>query len=363
MPDLRVIRHCVIHRDERLHCGMPSVVRLPNGKLIVAFRRAPDRRAYGVPLSHCDTASHLVLVRSRDHGETWDAEPELLFAHPLGGSQDPCLFRTSSGTLLCTSYGYVQAAPDWRSGDAVLIHHGPFLFFGGYLARSSDGGRSWQGPFVPDPVDGNVGHDHRGLPYPPFNRGALVSRDDGRILWSVTSHRSLKPARTAIELLESADDGRAWRRISTIAISADAALNESSLSWTPGGDLLCFIRRIADDDYAVMVRSRDGGATWDEPVIAPWRGHPFHALTLPDGRILLIYGYRHAPFGIRARLLEPECRDFATAPEFVLRDDGGSWDIGYPWSVPLDDRHVLVVYYFHTGDGPRHIAGTVVRIG
>ncbi|MGI6519503.1 MAG: hypothetical protein ACOX2D_00010 [Fermentimonas sp.] len=32
------------------------------------------------------------MVRSRD-GETWTTEPELIYAHPFGGSQDPCLLR------------------------------------------------------------------------------------------------------------------------------------------------------------------------------------------------------------------------------------------------------------------------------
>jgi hypothetical protein len=77
---------------------------------------------------------------------------------------------------------------------------------------------------------------------------------------------------------------------------------------------------------------------------------------------LLTYGYRHAPFGIRARILNAECTDFATAPEMVLRDDGGTTDLGYPWSVKLNDGQVLVVYYFNVGTGIQHIAGTILQI-
>ena len=54
------------------------------------------------------------------------------------------------------------------------------------------------------------------------------------------------------------------------------------------------------------------------------------------------YGYRHKPFGIRARILNAECIDFATAPEIVLREDGSNGDIGYTWLVQLDKNHVLV---------------------
>ena len=72
--------------------------------------------------------------------------------------------------------------------------------------------------------------------------------------------------------------------------------------------------------------------------------------------------FRHQPFGIRARILNAECTDFASAEEFVLRDDGGSMDIGYTWSVQLDKNKVLVVYYFNKNDGNRHIAGTIIEL-
>jgi hypothetical protein len=93
-----------------------------------------------------------------------------------------------------------------------------------------------------------------------------------------------------------------------------------------------------------------------------FQGHPLHALRLPDNRVLLTYGYRHAPLGIRARILNAECTDFATAPEIVLRDDGGTTDLGYTWSVLLDDRHVLVAYYFNRPGGIQHIAGTILEL-
>jgi hypothetical protein len=46
----------------------------------------------------------------------------------------------------------------------------------------------------------------------------------------------------------------------------------------------------------------------------------------------------------------------------VLRDDGGSGDLGYPWACQLADGRALVAYYFNRGDGTRHIAGTFLAI-
>ena len=71
---------------------------------------------------------------------------------------------------------------------------------------------------------------------------------------------------------------------------------------------------------------------------------------------MLVYGYRHKPFGIRARVLDAECTNAATAKEIVLRDDGGNGDLGYPWATMVSPDRVLVTYYFNKADGMRHIA-------
>ena len=110
------------------------------------------------------------------------------------------------------------------------------------------------------------------------------------------------------------------------------------------------------------MEEEDGGKSFAKWRDAGFVGHPFHPLRLKDGRVFLVYGYRQPPFGIRARLLNPDCTDIETAPEIVLRNDGGSGDIGYPWAALLPDGNVLVAYYFNIADGTRHIAATLVEI-
>lgn len=117
------------------------------------------------------------------------------------------------------------------------------------------------------------------------------------------------------------------------------------------------------NDHTIVARSTDGGRSFQSWQDAGWQGHPHYALRLPDKRVLLVYGYRHAPFGIRARVLDTECTNFAAAPEFVLRDDGGTVDLGYPWATMISKNRALVVYYYNQQDGTRHIAGSVLEIG
>lgn len=101
----RKIKDVVIYQDSMFYSTFPSVVKNPDGELLVAFRRAPNRRVYGEQNnSHVDHNSYLVGVRSTD-GETWTPAPDLIYAHAFGGSQDPCLLQLKDGTLLCASYG------------------------------------------------------------------------------------------------------------------------------------------------------------------------------------------------------------------------------------------------------------------
>jgi sialidase-1 len=364
---LKKISDIVIYKDEKFHSAFPSIIRRPNGDLMVAFRRAPDRRLLGEKsYSHTDPNSYLYSVRSKDDGKTW-TEPQLMFAHPFGGSQDPCLLQLRDGTILCESYAWFLVPKATADGmkKPQLAHYssmGTYVFEGGYFIRSEDGGKTWLGPTYAPPVPVSIDHDIYGARVPAFNRGAMCQGKDGRIYWVAAANVAEKPRRTQTHLMISADQGRTWQYSCPVAQDPNVTFNETSLYETPKGDLVAFMRTADFDDHTVIARSTDHGKSFQKWQDAGFQGHPHYALRLPDERVLLIYGYRHKPIGIRARVLNPECTDFATAKEIVLRDDGGSVDIGYPWATMIGRKKVLVVYYFNISDGPRHIAGTTLEL-
>lgn len=364
-PALRKVRDVIVYQDDKFYSAFPSIVRRRDGELIVAFRRAPERRTLGEKhVSHADPNSYLVLVRSRDDGQTWSSSPELIYAHPFGGSQDPCLVQLRDGTLICTSYGWSLVTPEFAARMAnASLHDGNFVFLGGYVLRSRDAGRSWQGPWLPPHVPTDPTTDLFGQPVPAYNRGSPCQGKDGRLYWVVAASTDSQPRRSETHLLISSDQGETWTYACPVASDAKAQFNETSLYETPKGDLVAFLRTENFNDHTVIARSTDQGKSFQPWQDAGWQGHPHHALRLPDKRVLLVYGYRHPPFGIRARVLDAECSNFATAEEFVLREDGGNSDLGYPWATMVSKRQALVVYYFNRADGSRHIAGTVLEIG
>ena len=360
-PAIRKVKNVVIYEDAKFYCAFPSVIKKPDGELLVAFRRAPNRNLFGEGNTHVDANSYLVMVRSSD-GENWTKNPELIYAHAFGGSQDPCLLQLRNGTLLCASYGWAFIKPNAveKLKKPVFIA-GDATFLGGYLVRSTDGGNSWQGPFYPPHIDAEVCFTPFGDGIPAYNRGALCEGKSGRIFWAVAATDNESVNKTSVYLITSDDQGISWDYRSPVAVDVKVSFNETSVYETPKGDIVAFLRTANMNDEACIARSTDGGKsfTWES---MGFQGHPLNAIKLPDNRVLLTYGYRHQPFGIRARILNAECTDYATSEEFILRDDGGNGDIGYTWPVLLDNNKVLVTYYFNINNGLRHIAGTIIEI-
>ncbi len=361
--EVKKLKDIVIYEDAQFYSAFPSIVTRSNGELLLAFRRAPDRSVFGEKkTTHTDPNSYLVAVRSQDNGETWTKQPTLIHAHAFGGSQDPCMVQLQDGSIVCSSYAWARVSDKVIDKFADSLRHGNFVFMGGYLLRSENGGQTWSDPIVPPAVSQSVTQSALGKPCPAYNRGAMCQTNDGRLHWAVAVQRQLSPRRTETHLLISNDGGRNWKYSCPIAQDENASFNETSLYETPAGDLVAFMRTADLKDHTVVARSTDGGKSFQPWQDSGWQGHPHYALRLPDDRVLLVYGYRHKPYGIRARVLNAECTNFAETEEIVLRSDGGGSDLGYPWATMTADGRILVVYYFNKQNGTRHIAGTFLSV-
>jgi len=366
---IKKVKDVVIYEDAKFYSAFPSVVKRPDGELLVAFRRAPNRRALGERWdTHIDPNAQLVLVRSKD-AETWTKNPELIYADPLGGTSDANMLQLRDGTLLCTSYTWMLIRPTGLATLKQPLFSDPGTGFpdtrgvllGGYFLRSTDGGKSWQGPFYPPHISPEVNHTPYGNGIPAYNRGAPYEGKNGRLFWGAAAIDNAENPKTSVYLLTSDDKGITWTYRCPIAVDENVIFNEASMYETPKGDIIAFLRTANFEDQAVIARSTDGGESFKWESMG-FQGHPLNALRLPDNRVLLSYGYRHQPYGIRVRILNAECTDFAVSEEFILREDGGNSDVGYTWPVQLDGNRVMVVYYFNQNNGIRQIAGTIIEI-
>lgn len=362
--NVKKIKDIVIYHDTTYYSAFPSVVKKSDGEYLLAFRRAPNRKIFGENGNrHVDANSYLVGLTSKD-GENWSEKPHTIYAHDFGGSQDPCLLTLRDGTILCASYGWAFLRAGGKTPPNTFMISDNVAFLGGYLIRSTDNGKTWDGPIYPPTVPEETRETPMGTPLPSYNRGAMYEGKDGTIYWAVAVSRKNSEGAGVIGnyLLISKDKGLSWTYSSPVAVDEKVVFNETSVYETPKGDVVAFMRTADYNDFACIARSTDGGKTFSQWESMGFRGHPLQAMRLADNRVLLVYGYRHKPFGIRAKILNAECTDFKTAQEFVLRSDGGSGDIGYPWATQLADDKVLVTYYFNLEGGDRFIGGTILEI-
>jgi hypothetical protein len=156
------------------------------------------------------------------------------------------------------------------------------------------------------------------------------------------------------------DGGKTWDFVSFIGAepeSNDYAIMPSSVRLSNNAILTAIRHRNFIDAY----RSDDTGKTWrflNVPVPDTGGGNPPSLVRLKDGRLAITYGYRSAPFGIRARLSNDNGASWSE--EIVLRSDGGAWDLGYTRTVQREDLKMVTVYYFNEAkDKERYIGATI----
>jgi len=371
---VRDAEHSIVYRNDREFCGWPFICGFwttSQGHRIVAFQRKDC--AYTVPgdVNHDEVAKvgpKIVALRSQDNGRHWDhaslqvlfdlaADPKAIAAvGPPDYSREPRPDFTNPDVLVASGSTPDYFRPHSRS----------------WIRVSVDGGRSWRPPILAS----NVG-------FPSLSgHASAVVRPDGVSLVFMTVVSADGWKRSPV-VYASVDDGAYWTFLSRMTPHVDDGAAESDRSVglrfgahryfyprgivLPDGVILASVRCQRDPTsvlWTEIFRSDDGGRTWGFiSRVNDW-GAPGDLVRMRDGRIVCVYGYRHPPFGVRARVSEDDGRTWGR--ELILRDDGGSWDLGYPRIAEHSPGKVTAVYYMNCRDDPiqmnggvRHIAQTI----
>jgi len=331
--------HVTFVEEPDRHFAFPGAALLKNGDLAVVYR---EGTVHGV-----ERIGKVSLSRSVDGGRTWLPRVTAL-DRPDVDDRDPSLFQMSDGMVLLTS-------PDC-------------------LSTSTDGGKTWSEP-RPTPVFGPKGpvEDEEGnIVYGGLQR--VVQRE-------FTQIRGRSALLQANAVYRSADKASSWEAAGLAAYTLYLKGAEAPLDYIWYDEpFMCvvphkfwvFSVRVDLDGFARIIRSPDRGKTWEPIIKTPVWGYPQHLLPLRDGRLLMTYGYRCPPWGIRACLSGDNGKTWDIDNEIILRMDGGTpegqerkvidRDLGYPVSVQLDDGTIFTVYYHNTAGTNCFIAGTFWRL-
>jgi hypothetical protein len=225
-----------------------------------------------------------------------------------------------------------------------------------YAAVSTDRGHTWH-----PPVRMRVGLSR--LPMYLAARPNVALRDDGLLLLAGNAGRDPDENFNFPVIFASSDGGASWRFLAEIEPTPrhPMAIQPVPLALA-NGDILLAVRRQYDghNAFTQIYASTDGGRSWALRSHANDWGAPASLNQLPDGRVVCAYGHRHKPYGMQATVSEDFGRTWGKP--IILRDDGGSWDLGYPRTILLHDGHLLTVYYFNCANDPVHFDGGVRHI-
>lgn len=193
--------------------------------------------------------------------------------------------------------------------------------------------RSKDGKQWSDPQPIDVGDHPIACPY-----GKIVELSDGRLLMSLYGGDNAY-------VIRSNDGGATWEDISLIS----EGFNETTLLPLPSGRILAALRSAGGDNWAAGVHvaaSTDGGRTWSSPVqVTGDAQHPADMIVLQNGDIVLTHGHRRPPYGVRALISRNEGRTWEHDKTLVLVADCTSPDVGYPSSVQLPGGDIFTAYY------------------
>jgi hypothetical protein len=312
--------------------------------------------------------TQMLTVRSKDYGRTWDsAKPAVnMYTNRAKGTEN-------AKTL--ADLGPI----DYLDKDVLVANDGPD--FGTPKARtlvriSRDRGHTWS-PDLPLPMDGL--HSLSGM-------NSVLVRPDGTVfIWLFEVGTGGFDRHPLIYALPPG--GTDFRFMTFITPKQDpfgaadgdysGTLRFGGHRWfyprgfmLPNGRMLCTLRAQRDPRGVMWTEvyfSDDGGDTWNFLSRVNDFGSPGSLVRLPDGRLVMVYGYRLMPSGIRAKVSEDEGKTWG--PELIIRDDGGSWDVGYPNAWVTDDGKIGVIYYFNSKNdrvkvngGVRHIVRSIFSV-
>lgn len=342
--------HVIIARAPGRYGGWPANhgIWIWGNEILVGFSwghmRAGGADA-GHPIDRQQPEEHM-LARTLDGGQHWALEknpglvPPPAPGHIAGvptekGGRAPAAPTTP---IDFTAPGFALTA---RMSD---IDVGPSWFF-----HTADKGHIWRGPFA----------------LPDFGQKGIAARTD----YLVDGPRALTLFLTAAKAngkegrvicVRTADGGLTWKLVGMVGPEPgedDFAIMPSSVRLSSSSILTLVRHRHWIEAY----RTDDNGATWNHVVRAvpdTGRGNPPSLVKLADGRLVVTFGYRAQPYGIRARISRDQGRTWSE--DIVLRSDAVDWDLGYTRSVQRPDGRIVTVYYYNDAvSTERYIAATI----
>jgi hypothetical protein len=160
-------------------------------------------------------------------------------------------------------------------------------------------------------------------------------------------------------VVRSTDRGRSWSAPVEAARVLGRVFSEPSLVQGHSGKLLLLLREEVTG-YVYQSESYDDGYSWQRVHSLPCWGYPTHAISLSDGRLVMVFGRRKPPYGICGAVSTDEGRSWSDEFEIchIAHDSNGGLNLGYPSVVEYAPGQLCVAFYSEDRTGLTAIYGT-----
>jgi len=330
------VENVIVYDEPGRFCGWPANNGIWNwgNEILVGFHLCYYKESANRHSFDRSKPRERVQARSLDGGRTWTLEKPDAFRDFYTGKKKPVVFN---GKI------------DFTNPDFAMTCRGERFYF------SYDRGKTWQGPYR----------------LPRFGQKAVMARTD----YIINGKDSCLLFLTATKTNDK--EGRPF-----CARMTNGGGNIEFISWIApepkGYSIMPSTVRISKDKLVSAIRryergdinwgwievyvSNDGGQSWhfqsEAASCGAHGGNPPSMVRLKDGRLVVTYGYRSKPQGIRAKISDDEGKSWSDV--IYLREDGRTWDIGYTRTVVRPDGRCVTIYYYTTEKNPeQHIAATI----
>jgi hypothetical protein len=362
-------QHVIVYREEGKFAGWPANYGMWawGDEIVVSFTQCTHLAHAGFHARTHELPAYPLQARSLDGGLTWETirtpaaspggrgfsadehmNPELRVARAIELGLEPLPAPCPGGIDFTHPDFAMMCARTGLGGGTVA-----------WFYYSYDRAHTWNGPFC----------------LPMFDQPGIEARTDYIVngpsdcMFFLAAARENGDEGAGVLLARTQDGGKNIDFVSWVGTSPDNHMIMPSSVRIDDHTLISAIRcNVAVGEFEEvstwidLFESTDNGASWhhlNRPVPdAGSGGNPPAMLKLQDGRICLVYGYRAAPFGIRARLSDDGGKTWGEV--IHLRDDGGCSDLGYPRTIQRPDGTIVTTYYFNEHlETERYIGATL----
>lgn len=347
--DIKILDETILYENKNFYPAFPSIIYLKKNKYLVSFRLAPKSENN---YSHLHSLSKAIvcIVDKNKIANIFE-----IGENDSAAKQDPQLFRLGDKTILGYYFRYTFHPLNEKKlfEDYTFIEYNNTisLLDGIGLCMSLNEGKTFSKPNI---IKLNNGMKHFAI------RGNMI-KIGNEILAPVYAYKkaenkNIKKNKYQCYIIGSKDLIN-WK-MKTLLCETEIKKDKKIEYFEPSlinykNNIIAFIRTHFNNlyGYTSLSYSNDKGKTFSKPKATNIKGYPLNPLLLKDGRLLLTYGYRLKPYGIRARVLEKIknidkniIENINDAKEIIIEDKMKNSDCGYP-SCINDEDNIICVYY------------------